>query len=165
MDFQNRATARPFFAIFSKYTDISLDLLAKRAAKNEACDVQDLFSRFTLGTASEFLSGIPLDTLQKALPEAGCVNIGPRGSLSVDVHNDFDAFTEALEEVQEVITRRGQLGSVWPLFEFLKDNTEGGIQVVKQWLDPLVHKAIERKIRRREAGLKLSLDTDSNKTS
>lgn len=135
-----------------------MDLLSTHAAKDKPCDVQDLFSRFTLDTASEFLFGIPLNTLRKPLPQAGCVRIGQRGSQSVDDHNKFEEFTEAFEKAQVIIARRTNVGSLWPLFELLRDKTEDNMVVVKRWLDPLAQKAVERKLGRREEGAKLSLE-------
>jgi fructose-specific phosphotransferase system IIC component len=42
-------------------------------------------------------------------------------------------------------------GDTWPLLELFKDKTEEPIQVIMDWLEPLVKEAINRKAKRREA--------------
>lgn len=145
--------ARPFFSkariadfeIFERTSRIALDLLTTRAELGQACDVQELISRFTLDSASEFLFGIKLDTLLQPLVEPGRAKLGPKGSMPIDGQTEFDSFTEAFEEVAVIITRRGAQGTTWPLTEFFHDKTQESIDVIFDWLDPLVRNALRRK--------------------
>jgi hypothetical protein len=42
-------------------------------------------------------------------------------------------------------------GDTWPLLELFKDKTEEPIQVIMDWLEPHVRRALDRKAKRREA--------------
>lgn len=151
---QQRAIARPFFAreriadfeIFERNWSRTLAILSSLESSNNPCEAQDLYYRFTLDAASEFLFGKNLDTLSASLPVPG-TPIGPKGSATEDT---WGSFMRAFESAQQNITNRGRLGSVWPLFELFRDKNEEHSTVIKEWLDPLVHRALEDK-RRLEA--------------
>jgi hypothetical protein len=122
-----------------------LDILYARAESNQAIDVQDLFSRFTLDSASEFLFGTQLNTLHHPLTQPGRAKLGPKGSLPMDGGNEFDEFTEAFERVAVIITQRGARGITWPLAELFHDQAEDSIDTIMTWLDPVVNRAVQRK--------------------
>ncbi|EIM84245.1 cytochrome P450 [Stereum hirsutum FP-91666 SS1] len=65
--------------------------------------------------------------------------------MPIDGQTEFDSFTEAFEEVAVIITRRGAQGTTWPLTEFFHDKTQESIDVIFDWLDPLVRNALRRK--------------------
>ncbi|KAJ7457886.1 cytochrome P450 monooxygenase CYP63 [Mycena latifolia] len=156
-----RAIARPFFAkerisdfeIFERTTAKTLDLIATRFRDNLPIDIQDLVSRFTLDSASEFLFGMKLDTLAQPLTVPGKVKLGPKGSIPIDGATEFDAFTEAFERVAVIITRRGTQGDTWPLLELFKDETEDSIATIMNWLEPVVERALVEKENRRKASI------------
>ncbi|KAJ7689585.1 cytochrome P450 monooxygenase CYP63 [Mycena rosella] len=156
-----RATTRPFFAkerisdfeIFERTTAHALDLFASRSRDDLPIDVQDLMSRFTLDSASEFLFGIKLDTLSQPLTVPGKVKLGPKGSVPIDGATEFDEFTEAFERVAVVITRRGTQGNTWPLLELFEDKTESSIATIMNWMEPVVERALAEKDSRKRAGV------------
>ena len=94
--------ARPWFAkdrisdlnIFDRHTNTTLTFMSSFAEKREAFDAQDLFARFTLDSASEFLLGRCLDTLHGKLPIAGRAKMGPKGS---SIEDEFGTFAWAFE--------------------------------------------------------------------
>ncbi|GJE99948.1 cytochrome P450 [Phanerochaete sordida] len=145
-----RAIARPWFAkdrlsdlnIFDRHTSTTLALISEFAAKGEAFDAQDLFARFTLDSASEFLFGKCLETLHGTLPVAGRAKMGPKGTASED---SFGTFAWAFEDVQMQISRRTRIGKPWPLFELFRDKTAPSVAIVQDWLRPIVREALERK--------------------
>lgn len=144
---------RPFFSknrtsdvhIFERTSNVTLDLISSRSGKSQPIDVQDLIQRFTLDSASEFLFGTQLDTLSRPLTEPGKVKLGPKGSIPIDRADEFDVFTEAFERVAVLVTRRGAQGTTWPLMELFKDKTEEPIQIIMDWLEPLVKHAVEKR--------------------
>ncbi|GJJ09202.1 hypothetical protein Clacol_003424 [Clathrus columnatus] len=150
---KGRAMARPFFSkdrisdvdIFERTSSKTLDLISARSNKTQPIDTQDLVARFTLDSASEFLFGIQLDTLSRPLTEPGKVKLGPKGSIPIDRTEEFDVFTEAFERVAVIVTRRGTQGTTWPLMELTKDLTEEPIQIIMDWLEPLVKVAVEKR--------------------
>lgn len=119
-----------------------------------ACDAQDLYGRFTLDAASEFLFGKNMDTLSASLPVPGETAMGPKGSAAED---SWGSFAQAFDMAQVNITNRGRIGSMWPLFELFKDKNEEHCTVVKQWLDPLVEQVLENKRIMKKAGISSSI--------
>ena len=168
---QGRQIARPFFTkerisdlnIFDQTSAKALNLIANRAAAYAPIDVQDLLQRFTLDSAALFLWGHALNTLDLPLTQPGRVVLGPKGSAPADGGSEWDEFTNAFETVAVLITRRGVQGDTWPLLELFKDKTEEPIQVIMDWLEPLVRRALDRKAKRMEAsggGAKVSSHDD-----
>jgi hypothetical protein len=156
---QGRQVARPFFTkerisdfhIFDQTSAKAINLIANRAAACAPIDVQDLLQRVTLDAAALFLWGHALDTLDLPLTQPGRVVLGPKGSAPADGGSEWDVFTNAFETLAVLITRRGVQGDTWPLLELFKDKTEEPIQVIMDWLEPLVRRALERKAKRMEA--------------
>ncbi|KAJ6602667.1 cytochrome P450 monooxygenase CYP63 [Mycena vulgaris] len=154
----HRNVARPFFArerisdfeVFEKYTRRTLNLVSSLSFSGQACEAQDLFSRLTLDAASEFLFGTDLETLGGKLPVAGKTEMGPKGSATDD---SWGAFAKAFEMAQQIITDRGRIGHLWPLFELFKDKNEDNAAVIRTWLDPLVRRAVDDKRVAQKAGI------------
>jgi len=137
---QHRMIARPFFAtdrvsdldLFEKNTQKVINILLN-ADHGESLDLEDLFARFTVDAASEFLFGENLDTL----------SFGNDG---------FNSFMDAFVDIQTLILRRGTLGRFWPLLELFKDKSEGHKKVIKAWVDPLVVRAVQIQKEMKEKG-------------
>lgn len=137
----------PDFEIFEGHSARTLSIIALH--EGYPLDVQDLFGRFVLDAASEFLFGKNLDTLSGTLPLAGEAKLGPKGSLAED---SWGSFAAAFEMAQLNITNRARLGSIWPLFELFKDKNEKHCQVIRQWLYSLVQHAVDERAEMEKAG-------------
>ncbi|GLB42805.1 putative cytochrome p450 [Lyophyllum shimeji] len=154
----HRGMARPFFAreriadfeIFERNTARTLALLSASEAAHQPSEAQDIFARFTIDAASEFLFGKNLDTLSSALPIPQKGPMGPKGSATLD---EWGSFTCAFEMAQQNITARGRMGELWPLFELFSDKNKPHVQVVQKWLDPLVQRALQDKAISQKAGI------------
>jgi hypothetical protein len=157
LSLQHRSLARPFFTrnrisdfeLFERYASRTLDVLSSMAFRNEPCDVQDIFARFTIDAASHFLFGQNLDTLSKRLPAPSSGSQSDRGSATDD---SWGSFAQAFEAVQRIITMRGRTGSIWPVFELFEDKTAPHVDIIKRWLDPLVKQTLERKAAAQKSG-------------
>ena len=157
--FQGRQIARPFFTkerisdfhIIDQTSAKTLDLISNRASAYEPIDVQDLLQRFTLDSAALSLWGHALNTLDLPLTQPGQAVLGPKGSVPADGGSEWDVFTNAFETVAVLITRRSVQGDTWPLLELFKDKTEEPIQVIMDWLEPLVRRVLDRRANRIEA--------------
>jgi type II secretory pathway predicted ATPase ExeA len=66
--------------------------------------------------------------------------MGPKGSATQDT---WGAFVSAFDEAQMNIMKRARIGYLWPLFEMFKDRNQKHAEVIAEWLDPLVKKALE----------------------
>jgi hypothetical protein len=112
--------------------------------------VQDLYSRFTLDAASEFLFGTNLNTLQASLPVAGETVMGPIGSTT---HDSWGSFATAFEMAQQITSRRARLGYFWPVFELFGDKSIPHARAIQQWLDPILNQMLAEKAKLGQAGL------------
>ena len=144
----HRTAARPFFAndrtsdlgLFDKYINKTLNHISN-LEPDQPIDFEDLASRFTIDTASEFLFGHNLDTL--AYRDDG-----------------FDGFMDAFTKIQKVSLQRSIMGGLWPLFEVFGDKSKKHGDVIKAWITPLVERALEHKRRMFEKGQ--SVETDQS---
>lgn len=70
--------------------------------------------------------------------------MGPKGSATEDT---WGAFANAFDEGQMNITKRARIGYLWPLLELFGDRNRKHAEVIAEWLDPLVKRALEEKRR------------------
>ncbi|KAG6833307.1 hypothetical protein H0H87_008939 [Tephrocybe sp. NHM501043] len=154
--------ARPFFArdrisdfdIFERHTARTISLLSRSSSSGQPSEAQDLYSRFTIDAASEFLFGANLDTLSGDLPIPGVTAMGPKGSATRDA---WGSFTSAFEMSQQIVTKRTRIGWLWPLFEMFGDKSEPYAKIIRAWMDPLVRKTLEDQKKTRTAGVDSSI--------
>jgi hypothetical protein len=121
--------------MFERHSSHALSIIASLVSSDLPCEVQDLYARFTLDTASEFLFGQNLNTLSSSLPVPGQGVIGAKGSVTTD---SWGSFAQAFEEIQQIVTNRRRLGYIWPLFELFDDKTTPQVTAIRLYLDPIV---------------------------
>jgi len=139
-------TTRPFFAndrtsdlgLFDRYINKALNHISN-FEPDQPIDFEDLVARFTIDTASEFLFGDNLDTL----------------SFRAD---GFDNFMDAFVKIQHVALERSIRGGLWPLFEILGDKSKKYGDIIKEWVTPLVERALEHKRKMSEQGHQIQND-------
>ncbi|KAF9265059.1 cytochrome P450 [Marasmius fiardii PR-910] len=166
------------FESFERYTSHTLSIISNSSSHpcgasdpsfndlSAPIDAQDLYSRFTIDSGSDLFFGRNLDTLSGSLPTPGSTTISPKGSLasstadnksSKDGHGSptpgWDGFTQAFETAQQVITSRGRLGYFWPLFELFKDKNAENVDVIHEFLEPLVKEALDEKEKMKSKGV------------
>jgi len=145
----HRAMTRPFFArdrvtdfdLFDRHAEVVIMKLKERFAQGEAIDFQDIMSRFTLDSATEFLFGCSIHTLSTPLPYAH--NSRRRETLT-DPHSN-DMFSKAFNQAQYQIALRYRLTSVWPFLEFWKDKTADAMRVIHDFIEPILKDALAKK--------------------
>ncbi|KEP50949.1 cytochrome P450 family monooxygenase pc-3 [Rhizoctonia solani 123E] len=152
----HRSMSRPYFHrervthidLFAQHSDIAIKRLLTRLSEPglPAVDFQDLVGRFTLDSATEFLFGSSTHSLDAPLPRP---NEPP-----VD---ESATFAAAFGRAQELLMRRFVLGSFWPWFELFKDRTEGSMEVINAFTNPI----LQAKLREKREGL-LSLKEKGN---
>ena len=127
--------------------------------------MQDLFSRFTLDTAGEFLFNTrEINSLDAPLAK-------PRNSktenLSKEDHgrgNAYEEFATALEEAQYNMVRRATSGIKWYFQEFFSDSQPKPMNIIHRWIEPMVQSALEQEEIRKEKGGPLPIDDPENAT-
>lgn len=108
----HRTITRPFFThdrishfeIFDRHANHAIALAKERFRMDLAIDFQDLISRFTLDSASEFLFGHCIDSLSTELPF-------PYNATHTTQRDSTAAFTDAFFRAQHAIHRRVIIGS------------------------------------------------------
>lgn len=111
----------------------------------ECCNVdfyQDLVSRFTLDSATDFLFGTDVCSLASGLPYPA--DKQPFTGLSLASPNAGSDFAATFTDAQTTTLTRLRFGPVWPLFEFWRDKPAHRMQSLDHVIDPIVRHAIEK---------------------
>ncbi|KIO25817.1 hypothetical protein M407DRAFT_236535 [Tulasnella calospora MUT 4182] len=164
----HRAIARPYFArerisdyeCFSRHSDKLLAIIQAHSSSETPLDVQDVFSRFTMDAAEEFLFGNhDFATLDLPLPKAGQTEEGAKGSVLEGV---FGRFVQAFEQGQKnALNRLGKGNYGWTITEFFNDKQMPIVKTMDAYLKPLAAAAIKRKKEREAKGEEESKEHES----
>ncbi|KAG5653247.1 hypothetical protein H0H81_001504 [Sphagnurus paluster] len=147
----HRSMTRPFFTrdrisdfeLFDRHADTAIALIKQRMQSGHAIDFQDLMSRFTLDSASEFLFGHCVHSLTAGLPYPHNASYVPPDSSTPQANRAND-FARAFLEAQEIIASRERFGWIWPLTEIMGDKTKEPMKIVNDYLDPIIQEAITK---------------------
>ncbi|KAF9558914.1 cytochrome P450 monooxygenase pc-3 [Agrocybe pediades] len=149
----HRGITRPFFTrerisdfeIYERNSAISLKAASERLSQGYSIDIQDLFGRFTLDSATEFLFGQSVDSLSAELPFPPAYAHLNTAAYHNHPSNVFvEAFTHGLTRTAS----RAGLGAEWRLFEFAGDKVKPMRKVMDEFVKPM----IERALKDRETG-------------
>ena len=143
----HRSMTRPFFSkdrisdfeLFDRHADKVIVKMKERFKEGIAVNVQDVLSRFTMDTATEFLFGQDVKTLSGDLPYPSTCK-----KPSLRTHPS-DEFAFAFNRAQERTFPRGFYGKLWPLVEFWEDTVATDKNVTWQFIDPVIQAALEKK--------------------
>ncbi|KAJ3511197.1 hypothetical protein NLJ89_g4236 [Agrocybe chaxingu] len=154
----HRAMTRPFFTrerisdfeIYERNCDVSLSQARVRLTEGYPVEFQDLVSRFTLDSATEFLFGESVGSL--------CAGIAYPPSAAHKTPASFynhpsRVFAEAFTLGQETVAKRFAFGNEWQLAEFFGDKIRPFRKVMDNFTRPLMKAALEKRERElREKG-------------
>ena len=123
---------------------------------------QDLVSRFTLDSATEFLFGACVHSLRSTLPfprnpaasasspfAAAALAPAPDREKGPD---EAEAFTSALLKAEHLCSERAMQDKLWPLWEMRVDKSRAHMRVVDAYLRPILEEALVKKARRERGG-------------
>jgi hypothetical protein len=141
---------RPFFSrervthfeMFGRHSDVAISKLLLRLSETLqdgtplAVDFQDVVSRFTMDSASEFLLGINVRSLDEPLPYPHAAETRGTG------------FAAAVTGVQTQAIIRFTYGALWPYLEMFWDRTSKDMRVI----DGLVMPVLQAKLEQRKRG-------------
>jgi hypothetical protein len=113
---------------------------------------QDLVSRFTLDSATEFLFGYDVGSLSANIPyPASAAHLN-----EASFHNHpSTTFVKAFLEGQNLTVARLSFGKDWPLFEFWSDKVAPLRRVMDNFTEPLMEDALAKR------DLELSKEADA----
>ncbi|KAF9471160.1 cytochrome P450 monooxygenase pc-2 [Pholiota conissans] len=143
----HRSITRPFFSrdrisdfkIYERNCGVSLREARSRLAEGYSVDFQDLVSRFTLDSATEFLFGVSVGSLSAGIPY-------PPSSMSKNpasfYNHPSNVFVQAFMEGQARTAVRYSMGAEWPLGEFWNDQVLSARKIMDEFTEPLTQKAL-----------------------
>lgn len=111
-----------------------------RFKQGVAVDIQDVLSRFTLDTATEFLFGQVVNSLSADLPYPSTY----RGPNRRREHHS-DGFALAFQRAMEYTFPRAVYDEFWPLVEFWEDTVATQREITHRFIDPIIYAALERR--------------------
>lgn len=148
---------RPFFTkdrishfdIFDRHAQDAIAQLKARLAEGFPVDIQDLASRFTMDSATEFLFAQDVHSLGAGLPYPGSHYYKPtpeHAKLAQEqARHPASVFTRAFDEAQRCVAFRSRWGVYWPLTEFWKDQVKAKMVVVNAFITPILQEAVRKK--------------------
>ncbi|TFK28591.1 cytochrome P450 monooxygenase pc-3 [Coprinopsis marcescibilis] len=153
-DMFHRGMTRPFFTkdrishfdIFDRHATDALSQLKERIKAGYPVDIQDLASRFTMDSATEFLFAKDVQSLAAGLPYP---HYSPLSELSEAADHPANRFSRAFDEAQRLTALRSRLGVNWPLAEFWKDRVKEQMAIINAFIEPILSAALQRQ---RESG-------------
>ena len=143
----HRSITRPFFSkdrisdfeLLDRHADQAIAKMRERFKEGVAVNIQDVLSRFTMDTATEFLFGQDVKTLSGDLPyPSTCRKPFLRTHPS-------DRFAVAFNRAQEHTAPRGIYGKLWPLAEFWEDVVATDKEITWEFINPIIQAALEKK--------------------
>ncbi|KAG6374895.1 cytochrome P450 [Boletus reticuloceps] len=153
-----RTMARPFFSkyrisdfdIFEKHAEAAIHQMKICLRQGYPVDFQDVASRFTLDSATEFLSGKDTCSLS-----AGIV-YPPSSPLSKDpvfLNHPSNRFIRAFTASQIAAAVRVNYGPCWRLAELWQDQVQKHTKVCYEFIDSIIADTLAKKYARRRLGL------------
>ncbi|KDR74434.1 hypothetical protein GALMADRAFT_141472 [Galerina marginata CBS 339.88] len=159
----HRTMTRPFFTReritdfdnFEVHADRALKLAKARVAEGLAIDFQDLVSRFTLDSATQFLFGHDVESLSAGLPYSASSKIPNSDEF---LNHPSNVFVDAFLEGQTTASLRTRMGPNWPLSEFWEDKIKPLRKVMDGFTEPLLLQALANKKIASEKDIKVDDD-------
>lgn len=118
-------------------------------------DWQDVVSRFTMDSATDFLFGKDVRSLDAPLPYpstyvpptpfSGAGTGAPCDTGAISSVHPADRFVRAFLSALEATATRGRFLQSWPLFEFWGDKVKQHLTAVDEFIDPIVADALSEK--------------------
>lgn len=157
---------RPFFSkdrithfdIFERHAQDAIQQLKARLKEGFPVDIQvkfvllhrqifilsscqDLASRFTMDSATEFLFAKDVQSLGAGLPYP---HYSPLARSTSSRIHPANIFSKAFDEAQQRLALRARFGAAWPLSEFWKDKVAEKMGPIFDFINPILTAAISR---------------------
>ncbi|RDX44127.1 cytochrome P450 monooxygenase pc-3 [Lentinus brumalis] len=165
----HRSMTRPFFSkdrishfdLFDRHAEHALNKAAERLREGVPVDWQDVVSRFTMDSATEFLFGKDVQSLSAPIPYPSTHPAAAQQQIAA-VH-PADRFVRAFQDALEATAIRGRFLQSWPLVEMFGDKVKKYLNAVDEFIDPIVEEAV-RKNHKKEVELE-GVTSDVEKAS
>jgi len=155
----HRSMTRPFFThdrighfdIFDNHAEEAVTVAKERLRAGYAIDFQDLISRFTIDSATEFLFGHCVHTLFTPLPYPHNAPISAEEKAK-NQNMPSERFATAFADAQTAVAMRMARGGTWRFWEMFEDLSEKPMKVVREYLEPIISDAIEKRREKERSG-------------
>lgn len=117
--------------------------------------MKDAISRFTLDSATEFLFGQDVHSLDAELPFPPW---SVRSTSASESDHPADRFVSSFQRAQELVGQRIRFGPLYPLFEPLTNKVANERKAIDQFVLPIIKTAIKRR-EEHEGGLPSATST------
>ncbi|KAI9568647.1 cytochrome P450 [Boletus coccyginus] len=153
----HRTMTRPFFNkdrisdfdIFEKHAQDAIHQMKVRLREGYPVDFQDVASRFTLDSVTEFLFGKDVRSLSAGIVYPPSSPLFNDPTFLNHPANRFDrAFTESLIATAS----RAHYGTLWRFAEFWQDRVEKHMKVCYEFIDPIVADTLAKKHEQKQSG-------------
>ncbi|KAG8906270.1 hypothetical protein FRB99_007207 [Tulasnella sp. 403] len=142
----HRSMTRPFFSrerisdfeIFGRHSAHAIEKIKERCATGAPINMQDLAGRFTMDSATEFLFGLSVNSMDSPLPL-------PKSNMSEADRDNENTFVRSFVTALHRCAIRFYAGDNWPLWEITGDKTVKPMKAIYDYLDPIVQKALDKK--------------------
>ncbi|KAK0213265.1 cytochrome P450 [Desarmillaria ectypa] len=146
----HRTTARPFFNKarisdfdnFERHAVNTISQIKTRLREGYPVDFQDVVSRFTMDSSTEYLFGKDINSLAAGLPYPSG---SPMAGNPQFVNHPSNPFVKAFMKAQEQLIIRLQRGPSWPLHELWEDGILPQRQTINHFVQPMLSDAFDRK--------------------
>lgn len=145
----HRSMTRPFFSkeritdfdVFDRHAHDAIGKMVERLAAGYPINFQDMISRFTLDSASEFLFGKDVCTLSAGLcyPESS-----PLAQLPAFINHPSNRVAEAFMAGQSLTALRTRYGPTWPMKEFWRDKIKPHRKKLSDFIQPILTEALAK---------------------
>ncbi|KAF8317438.1 cytochrome P450 monooxygenase pc-3 [Clavulina sp. PMI_390] len=148
----HRNLARPFFTrdrisdfdVFERHAGAIIERMKASFSSGTPLDIQDVYSRFAMDSATEFLFGECVHSINEPMLLPGGIQpTSTTSSSSTDhIRPSSSAFVKALRSAQEHIALRVLMGRIWPLSEPFRDKSDDYTGLIQAYLEPILEKAL-----------------------
>ena len=138
------------FDIFEKYAQEAVHRMKIRLREGYPVDFQDVASRFTIDSATEFLFGKEVCTLAMGIVYP------PSSPLSKDpvfLNHPANRFVCVFQESQVATAQHTNYGFSWHFTEFWKNKVEEHMKVCFESIDPIIVDTLAQKREKGYVGL------------
>ncbi|TRM61562.1 cytochrome P450 [Schizophyllum amplum] len=147
----HRTMTRPFFNKekiahfdnFDRHADDIIRQAKKRLAEGFPIDFQDMVSRFTLDSATEFLFGHDVNSSGAGLPYPPTSS---HANSPEFLNHPSNRFVTAFGEGQDLAAMRSRAGAAWRLLEFWKDDIKPCRDVVDDFVREILADPAQMKL-------------------
>ncbi|KAJ6579544.1 cytochrome P450 [Mycena vulgaris] len=153
----HRNLSRPFFSrerisdfeIFDRHAHEALASVKTRLAEGYPIDFQDMISRFTLDSATEFLFRRSVDSMSAGLPYP---QSSPLANSPSFLNHPSNTYVKSFVRSQIVTVERAPYGTKWPLREFWTDRVKPDRKIIDEYVEPILNEELKKKAKERTEG-------------